>query len=213
MTDAIDLDAEAERPARGRRPDPAKDEAILAAARDLFVDKGYSVSIDEIAERAGVVKQTVYARFKSKEDLFGAVIRAVADELVAPLSAPDSGRSVRDRLTAIGEQYQRVILEPKRIRMARLMIAEATSFPALARRYFESGPSYVCGRLSDYLARATERGELTIEDPTLAASQFLGLLKGVNHLGALLGVENAENDLQRKRRLAAAIDAFLKLYG
>jgi len=29
------------------------------------------------------VKQTVYARFKSKEDLFGAVIRAVADELAA----------------------------------------------------------------------------------------------------------------------------------
>ncbi len=213
MANAADLDAETERPIRGRRPDPAKDEAILAAARELFLEKGYGVSIDDIAERAGVVKQTVYARFKSKEDLFGAVIRAVADELVAPLSAPDAGRSARERLTAIGEQYQRVILEPKRIRMARLMIAEATSFPELARRYFESGPSYVCSRLSEYLARASERGELKIEDASLAASQFLGLLKGVDHLGALLGIDSAESALQRKRRLAAAIDAFLKLYG
>ncbi|MEQ8179689.1 MAG: TetR/AcrR family transcriptional regulator C-terminal domain-containing protein [Amphiplicatus sp.] len=119
----------------------------------------------------------------------------------------------RDRLTAIGEQYQRVILEPKRVRMARLTIAEATSFPDLARRYFESGPSYACGRLSDFLATATERGELKIQDAPLAASQFLGLLKGVDHLGALLGIDSAEGEPQRKRRLAAAIDTFLKLYG
>lgn len=213
MANAIDLEAETDRPARGRRPDPAKDEAILSAAREMFLDKGYAASIDDIAERAGVVKQTVYARFKSKEDLFAAVIRNTADELIAPLSAPDGHRSVRDTLTAIGEQYHRVLLEPRRIRMSRLMIAEASTFPELARRYFESGPSYVCGRLSDYLARASARGELKVEDARLAASQFLGLVKGVEHLGALLGVDSAEGELQRKRRLAAAIDAFLKLYG
>ena len=71
----------------------------------------------------------------------------------------------------------------------------------------------MCDRLSAYLATATERGELKVEDAPLAASQFHGLLNGVDHLGALLGIDSAEGEPQRKRRLAAAIDAFLKSYG
>ncbi|MEX0644235.1 MAG: TetR/AcrR family transcriptional regulator [Parvularculaceae bacterium] len=210
MAEAVDI---AEERTRGRKPDPAKDEAILAAARELFLEKGYSASIDDIAERAGVVKQTVYARFKSKEDLFAAVIRSTAEELVAPLSGPDRDRSVRDTLTAIAEQYHRILLEPKRIQMARLMIAEAAKFPDLARRYYEVGPSYVCGRLADYLDDATASGALHVADSKLAASQLFGMIKGVEHLGALLGVSPAENELNRRRRIAAAVDAFLRLYG
>ncbi len=64
--------------ARGRRPDPSKEQAILDAAQALFLEKGYGASVDEIAERAGVVKQTVYSRFRSKEDLFAACVRAAA---------------------------------------------------------------------------------------------------------------------------------------
>lgn len=210
MADTADLDI-AEEKTRGRKPDPAKDQAILDAARDLFLEKGYGASIDEIAERAGVVKQTVYARFKSKEDLFATVIHATAEQLVAPL-ASDRERSVRDTLVAIAEQYHQILLEPSRIQMARLMIAEAPKFPALARRYYEGGPSYVCGRLAEYLEKATKRGALKVTDPMLAASQFFGMIKGVEHLGALLGIDVAENELQRRRRIASAVDAFLKIY-
>lgn len=209
MTEVVEL---AEEKTRGRKPDPAKDQAILAAARELFLKKGYGASIDEIAERAGVVKQTVYARFKSKEDLFATVIHATAEQLVAPLSASGGERAVRDTLVAIADQYHQILLEPARIQMARLMIAEAPKFPALARRYYEGGPSYVCGRLADYLSAATKRGALKVADPKLAASQFFGMIKGVEHLGALLGIDVAENELQRRRRIAAAVDAFLKIY-
>lgn len=205
-------DAETEeRQGRGRRPDPAKDQAILDAARDLFLEKGYGASVDEIAERAGVVKQTVYARFRSKEELFAAVVRAVADELLSPIATAPAGRP-RETLTAIAELYKRMILEHDRIQMLRLMIAQSGQFPDLAKKYFENGPYYVHRRLADYLDKEKAAGVLHIDDVDLAASQFFGLIKGVEHLGVLLGVQSAETELQRRRRVAGAVDAFLKLY-
>jgi TetR/AcrR family transcriptional repressor of mexJK operon len=211
MLNIADLEPVEEK-TRGRRPDPAKDQAILDAARALFLEKGYGASIDEIAERAGVVKQTVYARFKSKEELFATIIHATAEELVAPLGAEGRDRSVRETLLAIAEQYHEIILQPERLQTTRLMIAEAGKFPSLAQRYYDSGPMYVCGRLAEYLAAATKRGELEATDTKLAASHFFGLIKGVEHLGALLGIDSAENELQRRRRVAAAVDAFMKIY-
>jgi len=87
---------------RGRRPDPAKDAAILDAASALFLDRGYSVSIDDIAAAAGVSKQTVYARFASKEELFEAVVRSGADQLVGALFDAQRGLSLDAALTELG---------------------------------------------------------------------------------------------------------------
>ena len=199
--------------ARGRRPDPAKDQAILEAARDLFLEKGYSVSVDDIAERAGVVKQTVYSRFKSKEELFAATIRAGAEELVAPLIADKPGRTVRATLTEFAEQYRRILLTPARVQIMRLLIAQADQFPDLARRFYEGGPLYTFDRLAAYLGSPICSEELEIEDAELAASQFLGLIKGVEHSGVLLGIADAETELQRRKRIDASVDAFMKLYG
>lgn len=200
------------RSGRGRRPDPAKDRAIIKAAQTLFLDKGYGVSVDEIAERAGVVKQTVYSRFKSKEELFAACIRAGAEELVAPLSAAIPGRGVRETLTAFAEHYRRMALEPKRVQLVRVVIAEADKFPELARRFYEDGPLYIRGRLAAYLNKEVAASALRIDDTELAASQFFGLIKGVEHLGALLNVDAAEKELLQSERIAETVDAFLKLY-
>lgn len=200
------------RPGRGRRPDPAKERAIIEAAQDLFLDKGYSVCVDEIAERAGVVKQTIYSRFRSKEELFAACIRAGAEALVAPLFAAMPGRSVRETLTAFAEQYRSVALEPKRIRLVRVVIAETDKFPELARRFYEDGPLYLRRRLASWLEKETRAGALAIANAELAASQFFGLIKGVEHLGALLGVDAAEGELLERQRIRSAVDAFMKLY-
>ncbi|HXI87313.1 MAG TPA: TetR/AcrR family transcriptional regulator [Parvularculaceae bacterium] len=209
--DELNLD-EHEHAGRGRRPDPAKDQAIFDAARALFLEKGYRASIDEIAERAGVVKQTVYARYASKDDLFAATVRAVADELLDILAAAPAGKP-RETLTAFAEQYRRIILEPKRIKTLGVMIAEAGQFPKLAARYYENGARYVHGRLADYLAKESAGGALNVADAKLAASQFFGLIKGVEHIGALLGDDEARRDLLSARRIADSLDAFLKIYG
>lgn len=58
-------------------------EKVLQAARDAFAASGYGVPLDEIAARAGVGPGTVYRHFPTKEALFGAVVTARVEDLIA----------------------------------------------------------------------------------------------------------------------------------
>ena len=73
----------AKTPRRGRPRDPAADQAILDAARDLLARKGFTgTSMDEIARTAGVGKDTLYRRWKSKEDLVLHLLDLIAGQTV-----------------------------------------------------------------------------------------------------------------------------------
>jgi AcrR family transcriptional regulator len=55
---------------------------ILEAARELFAERGLAVSLDDVAERAGLGVGTVYRRFASREELIDALFSAKLEELV-----------------------------------------------------------------------------------------------------------------------------------
>lgn len=195
---------------KGRRADPSKDEAIIEAASALFSERGYGVSIDEIAAAAGVSKQTIYARYDCKPDLLAAVIHKTAEDLVNPLSVGST--APEEALVKFGERFVDVVFDPCKIAMQRLIISEAAKFPELARVYYESGPQFVRRALAAYLARAAAGGKLDVEDAQLAASQFLGLVIGADHMRALMGLAGEDGAPSRQTRLHAAVEAFLRLY-
>ena len=195
---------------KGRRADPSKDEAILDAASDLFTRRGYAASIDDIAAAAGVSKQTIYARYASKRDLLAAVVHKTAEDLVSALSIGSA--PPEEALAKFGERFAEVVFNPAKIAMQRLIISEAAQFPDLARAYYESGPQYVRSKLSAYIERAAAAGKLAADDAAGAASQFLGLIIGADHMTSLMGVDLAENPGSRRQRIRAAVDAFLRLY-
>ena len=65
-----------------------KAQLIICAAREAFLEKGYDgVSMDEVASRAGVAKQTVYARYTSKDALFLAVVESLQGRMLSAVSA------------------------------------------------------------------------------------------------------------------------------
>jgi AcrR family transcriptional regulator len=68
------------------RTSPTRDR-LLKAARELFYANGYGVSIDAVTERAHVAKPTVYAHFKSKDDLIGAMLTSACEEWFTELDA------------------------------------------------------------------------------------------------------------------------------
>ena len=79
-------------PRRGRPRDPAADRAILEAARAVLARRGFTgTSMDEIARTAGVGKDTLYRRWKSKELLVQHVLTVLAAENV-PVPADDDPR-------------------------------------------------------------------------------------------------------------------------
>ncbi|HLB13968.1 MAG TPA: TetR/AcrR family transcriptional regulator [Burkholderiales bacterium] len=139
-----------------RRKD-ARPGEILDAALDLFVEKGFAATrLEDVAQRAGVSKGTVYLYFDSKDDLFKAVIRSGmvrAIEEAEKLVTGFEGSSA-DLLRQIYAGWWQNIGGTKLSGIPKLMISEAQNFPELARFYYDE----VIQRGSRLFARALERG-------------------------------------------------------
>ena len=139
-----------------RRKD-ARPGEILDAALDLFVEKGFAATrLEDVAQRAGVSKGTVYLYFDSKEDLFKSVIRSGMVRAIEEAEQMVSGYegSSADLLRQIFAGWWQHIGGTKLSGIPKLMISESQNFPELARFYYEE----VIQRGSRLFARALERG-------------------------------------------------------
>ncbi|MEL6197181.1 MAG: TetR/AcrR family transcriptional regulator [Pseudomonadota bacterium] len=135
---------------------------ILEASLEVFGEKGFHASrIDDVAERAGIAKGTVYLYFDSKEALFEAAVRERfgerAEEIEA-LIATYEGPS--DQLIAmiITGMYEK-IANPKLRTIMRVMLAEGANFPNLTKFYHREVISRMRGLVKQVIARGIERGE------------------------------------------------------
>lgn len=203
------------RPAIHQAPlEPTKREAIVAAATDTFLRDGYGASMDAVATAAGVSKQTIYNHFGSKEELFKAVVDAVAAQLLAPLADPrTTSAAPREALTEFGQAYLRILLAPSSLALHRIVVAEAPRFPDLARDIFASGPARAIASLAAYLAEADRRGLLRVPDPALSAEQFFGMLNGLSQLRALLLAGDGVDERTLQRSVRHAVATFIRGHG
>jgi AcrR family transcriptional regulator len=110
------------------------DGRILDAARMVFLQRGFEgASIDEIAEAARSGKRTIYARFEDKRALFTEVVtRDILVRMAELKFELPCGATVEERLTSAASTLLHWGLDPGRIGLMRLAIAEARRFPELA---------------------------------------------------------------------------------
>ncbi len=148
-----------------RKPERRQDklQAILNAALDVFVEKGFAdTRLDEVAARAGVAKGTIYLYVPSKsalfEELVGSAIRSPVEGIAQQVTALDLPLEAVLRLlfTRIREE----VLETPRREVIRLILSEAGKFPELAELYHREVVSRGMSLLRSVLARAAERGEI-----------------------------------------------------
>lgn len=170
------FDEEVGRTARKRR-------AILAAATEVFLQNGYlGASMDQVAARAAVSKQTVYKQFEDKEHLFAEIIDATTVEVVdrfaqAFANALDQATDTRQAFRDLARRFLGSLMEPDVLRLRRLVIAEADRFPDISAAWFERGFHRSLVLLGEAMGRMVDRGMLRpLPDPTLAAYQFAGLV-------------------------------------
>src|SRR5687768_18256078 len=78
-------------------------ERVLRAATSSFLAHGYGSSVDDIARRARVAKQTVYQHFASKDELF----KAVAGDLAKRVLVTLEGGDVRQSLLRFALEYRK----------------------------------------------------------------------------------------------------------
>lgn len=201
-------------PKRGRPRDVSKDEAILASAAELFMERGYeAASVDAVAQAAGVSKATIYARYDDKAALFCAVLKHECESAVMPsLLQADPERPVRETLIGLAERFLDLVLGERAMRMHKVIVAESTRAPRMAELFFETAVLQLQGRVADWLRAETAAGRLSVADPGGAAWRYLGAVKSEAHLRASLGLPPMAPDVLA-RHIEACADDFLKAHG
>jgi len=189
---------------------------ILTAARELFLNAGYgNTSMDAVAKHAGVSKSTLYAHFENKEQLFGAVVGTVRQRLhdaLTSVSTTDE-RDINKMLCQIGTQFMHHVTEPTSLTIFRVVIGELNTFPQLGREMYQSGQITIGGLIADFFRQWTDAGLLNVDDPWLAARQFLALVKGDLQFRCLCDIEQHPSEVEIKRNIEAAVAMFLAHYG
>jgi len=166
--------------------DAAKRCAILEAAAAVFASSGLSASLEAIAQRAGVARQTLYNQFGGREALLRALVEDRRSAIVAPLGMAGAEERPQEALAAFAAALLRRWASPDAVALLRVAVAAAGEHPALARIVHEAGPRAARASLSAYLEQETALGRLAIPDPDAAAAMFAGMVSGALMIEALL---------------------------
>ncbi|HVY48040.1 MAG TPA: TetR/AcrR family transcriptional regulator [Minicystis sp.] len=157
------------------RPVQIKEETILAAARDVFLERGIRATTAEVAVRAGVSEGSIFKRFRSKFELFRA---AMVEALEEPLWLRDLpvrvGRGeIRDELVDLGDQ----IIEFFRSILPLIMMSWSNPAPNGVPTILEGPdppPVRAARKLAGYFEAEMRAGRLRRLDPEVVARAYLG---------------------------------------
>ncbi|EOA04977.1 transcription regulator protein [Herbaspirillum frisingense GSF30] len=191
-----------------------KRDAILAAAADVFKESGFEgASMAEISARIGGSKGTLYAYFKSKEDLFVAVTHAVAKKQIEPAleTLDQETEDLEATLRVFGEKAVSFLCQESTLQTQRMILAEAGRSD-IGRRFHEDGPKLGMQRIAAFMQKQMAAGRLKQADPMLATLQLCALLDCETVRPMMLGLETSISKPRIKRMVGRAVETFLAAY-
>ena len=211
-------------PPRGHE---AKRMSIIDAAASVFCREGFAgANIDLIAVEAGVSRQTIYNHHRDKEKLFMAVVRDLTERCNAGLFAtfatfPDQPGDLEADLIGFAVRMNQNCICNRDGRFLRKMIqTEGERYPELFAEWRDHGPGRTWPALAARFARLAHAGYLAVDDPDVAARQFLALANAELQTTFMLGGTPSEDEVLQsathgvrtfvrafgKRRSAAALE-------
>jgi TetR/AcrR family transcriptional regulator len=150
-------------------------ERILAAAKDLFAESGFdAVSMNAIAERAGVSKANIFHHFKSKNDLYLAVLNTACDQSRPQIEQLGNGSgALEDRLRDYSRSHLDSILQDEKI--SQLILRDMLEKGPQRGKEFAELFGQNFARLVEILRSGQKKGELRKDiDPAMVASLLIG---------------------------------------
>ncbi|AMS14074.1 TetR family transcriptional regulator [Pseudomonas chlororaphis] len=198
----------------GRPKDLAKRQAILEAAKTLFLSNGYAnTSMDAVATEAGVSKLTVYSHFNDKETLFSAAVAAKCEEQLPTLIFElPAGMPIESVLLNIGRGFHLLINSEESLNLHRLIMALGSQDPKLSQIFFEAGPQRMVQGMERLLTRIDQSGALRIDKPRNAAEHFFCLLKGTANFRLLYGCGEPLSDEAAEEHVREVVGLFMRAY-
>jgi len=192
-----------------------KFDQVLEGAREVFMADGFEgASVDDIARAAGVSKATLYSYFPDKRLLFMEVANTECErQSQSALDTIDMSGPPRDVLCAAGRHFLRFLTSKFGQQIYRICVAESDRFPEIGQAFYQSGPQRMRTEMSGYFQASVERGELKIDDLTLAADQFGELCKADLWPRLMFGVIDQVSPADIDRVVDGAVETFLARYG
>jgi AcrR family transcriptional regulator len=193
---------------RYRRRKEDRPQEITAAAFEAFAEKGFArTRVDDVAKRAGVSKGLLYLYFKTKEDLFKAVVKSVVirrvDRLIENVASTElsSEDFIRGPLLSFLKQ---VPASPVAI-VVRLLISEGPRHPDLVDYYYENVVAKGLAAISGFVNRGIARGEFRKS----AVSDLPHLVLAPVMLSIVWGIVFKDRDLDTNALIETQIDMLL----
>jgi AcrR family transcriptional regulator len=210
-TATLELEKPAGAEARG---DGAKRRQIMDGACHVFLAQGFdAASMGAIARQAGVSKGTLYVYFKSKEDLFEAIVEEQSQQQAQEIFTFDDQADVEAELRRVGEELTRLLCRrPGGISPLRIVMAIADRMPELGARFYASGPARGIASLKGYLERKVAQGVLQPHDCEVAAAQFIDSCMSLTFKPLLFNFSGPPTDAQIAHVVDVAVRAFLAAY-
>ena len=150
-------------------------EAIVEAASRLFLERGFgSVSMDELAEAAGVARRTLYNQFASKEEIFREMLLKVSGQLedAFPPGVETQG-DVEEVLRLVARMILELNGQPEYLGFLRMVVADSRQFPWIAEE-FAAVMDPQTERLARYVAHLTAMGVLECRQSDAGGSPVHG---------------------------------------
>jgi TetR/AcrR family transcriptional regulator, mexJK operon transcriptional repressor len=199
---------------RGRPRDPAKREALLDAARTLFLAQGFeAVTMDQILAQARVARATLYAYFPDKPALLEAMVARESERMLSEVWVRDSlSVDPETALVEFGEKLLRFLSDPAMIGLERLIASAARNVPDLADRLFAAGPGRARGILHRILRVAADQGLVSVAEPDVAIADLVGLWQGFFRVELNFGQRLQPSGDELRQRARHGVHQFMRLY-
>ena len=177
--------------------------ALLAAARELFAERGFAgVGTEEIVHSAGVTRGALYHHFSGKEDLFRAVYEDLERELVERIAA--EAMSIGDPLAALHAGAHAFLDACQDPAVSRIALLDAPSVLGW-EEWREIGLRYGFGLVEGTLREAMNAGAIEPQPVRPLAHLVLGAIDE-----AAMVVARASDDGRTRREMGESVERFLE---
>ena len=176
---------------------------IVWAAKRVLLDKGLdAASMDDVAACAGTTKPTVYAHFKSKDDLIAAVVDLIKGLFLGKLRSPDVyAAEPVEAITLFCGRFLELVCWRDSIGYQRVSLAAAARSPAIARAVYDTLFAEAGRSLATYL-----RAHTLTQNPEPHAELLLSATTGGSVIRHLYGVDEPCPDLPDDEAIGARVD-------
>lgn len=168
--------------------------------------------MDSVAQQAGVSKVTLYSYYPSKDDLFAAVVSTLSDRVAAMAVSQDlDPGEPQDALIRLGAQFLMLMRDEQVVAQQRVLFNLAGKQEGVCRAFYDQGPARIIMGVAKYLETAHEARSLYVDEPLVAAEQFLSMLLGAANFRMMLGLGRSD-EVVENAHISACVATFLRAF-